>query len=1408
MKMVDFLAHLHSLDIEVIIDGEQLRVNAPQGALTSELRAELGERKAELLTFLHQANLKNDISQQPISPISREGDLPLSFAQERLWFLDQLEPGNTSYNMAWGYYLRGELDVAALEQSFNQIIARHESLRTTFATVKGQPVQRIAPKLKVALPVVDLRTLAEGEREERVQEYMVKERRRAFELEQGLLIRTSLLHLDDEAYVLLLSMHHIISDAWSLGVLFGELATLYEANRSGKEASLPELPIQYADYTMWQREWLQGEVLKEQLDYWKKQLEGVPPTLELPTDRPRPAVQTFRGMSQTIALSKTLSGQLKRLSQQEGATLFMTLLAAFNVLLYRYTGQEDIVVGVPIANRNRSEIEPLIGFFINTLVLRTELSDNPTFREILGRVREEAMGAYEYQDLPFEKLVEELHPQRDRSRTPLFQVFFNMLNQDRNQLELPGVSIEPISQSETDSKFDLTLYAREQKDEGIHFQLLYNADLFEPITISQILEHYQTLLEGIVVDLEQAISRLPRPQLKGQSNGVKPTNPFIKFEKEEIEQSITARFEKIVQKHPQNIAIKTDQCEWSYEALNQLSNQIGQTILNACGAGEERVALLFEHGAPMIAAMLGVLKSGKSYVPLDTSYPQERLVYILEDAEAGTIVTNQLNQRLAQKLSQTTRHLINIDELEEMTLSREPLKAVSPNSLAYLLYTSGSTGHPKGVVQNHRNVLSHIRNYTNNLHINANDRLTLLSAYSFDAAVMGIYGALLNGATLCPLDIKQEGISNLSQWLIERGITIYHSTPTVYRYFINSLSGQEDFSQIRFVVLGGEEVYKRDVELYKKHFSPECIFVNGLGPTESTVSLQYFINHETRINRDSVPVGYPVEGTEILLLNKAGEETGIYGEIAIKSAHIALGYWRRPALTEAAFLPDPEGGDRCIYRTGDMGRLLADGRLEFMGRKDFQVKSRGYRIELGEIKAVLEQHPRVKECVVMAQEAELGEKRLVAILVMDHQEMTSGELRNYLRRKLPEYMIPSAFIKVEQLPLTPNGKLDREALPAAEVIEPQKAYIAPQDELEWQLTKIWENVLKVRPIGVRDGFFELGGHSLLAVRLFAQLEKVFGKNLPLATLFQAPTIEQLAEIVRDEGWRAPWASLVPIQPQGMKPPFFCVHAVGGNVLSLRDLAQYLGADQPFYALQSQGLDGKKIPPRRVEEMAAYYIEEMRTVQPEGPYYLGGQSSGGLIALEMAQQLRTQGEQVAILALIDTYDPSSRGLPATMSFRDRLSFHLGTVIQLGPSYLLEWTKYRLKKARFLFERGGAEIVKRMYVGLEKPLPQSIRYTYVREIIRQAVKDYTPKSYEGRITLFRATNTIQAYLENLEGAQQRWGRLAIEGLDTYDIDGAHNLEQEPYIGVLAEKLSACICKAQVTVSQQKVTIDSLD
>jgi len=1374
------------------MDRADLAVSVPSRERPDSLSA----AKRRLL----ETYLRGDLPGTPPPAIGRRpagAPIPLSHGQQSLWLHTQLAPHLPVYNEPVTLHRRGPLDVAALERSLGEIVRRHEAWRTSFAVRDGRPVQVVQPAPTVRLPLVDLRSLPEAEREPEALRLATEDARRPFDLSQGPPWRAKLIRLGEEEHRLFLTLHHIIGDGVSnYSVLLPELAALYDAYRAGRPSPLPELPIQYGDYAYWQRQ-RSGDALSDEMTYWRRQLRGAP-DLELPTDRPRPPVQRFRGAMLPVALSSSLTEELRALSQREGVTLFVTLLASFQALLHRYTGQDDLLVGTVTAGRSRPEIQELLGFFLNPLLLRTDVSGNPTFRELLQRVQGVSVDALCNQDVPFELLVKELRPKRDPGRNPLYQVLLSL-----QPPSPPSRSGWTLTQWEIDTgtaKLDLYLEL-DDRPGGIIGRFVYNADLFEAPTIARMLRHWRALLGSVIRDPDQALSRLPllsegerRRRSAGEGlNG--PRNAFVRFEREEMEQTISRRFECVAAAHAARIAVKTVHEEWSYATLNEAANRVAHAVLKLRGEGEERVALLFDHDALMIAGILGTLKAGKTYVPLDPLYPRERICQVLQHSQASILLTSGTNLVRARELADDAIPIVNIEEIEPETSAKNLDLPAGPGALAYLLYTSGSTGRPKGVVQSHRNVLGFVRDYTNHLHIQPDDRLSLLSSYGFDAAIVDIFSALLNGATLCPIDIRREGIDGLAGRLSSMGVTIYHSTPTVYRHLIGAPSGAEEFRRIRLVVLGGEEVYRTDVDAYRRRFSPDAIFVNLAGQTESSVNLLYFLDGRTALSRASVPIGYPVGDTEVLLLDEDGEPTEICGEIGIRSTHVALGYWRQPELTRQAFRGDPADGGKRVYRTGDRGRLLPDGSLEFLGRKDLQVKVRGFRIELAEIEAALSRHPAVKAAAAGVWEVAPGDRRLVAYWVAGQlPAVPSSALRSFLREKLPESMVPSTFVLLDALPQTPNGKLDRRALraPGPATPEGQGSIIAPRDGLEGQLVEMWKGILEIASMGVQDDFFDLGGHSLLAVRLFAEIEKAFGIRLALATLLEAPTVEQLAAVLRERGQSASCASLVPLQPGGRRPPLFGVHGHSGEVLFYRDLSLRLGPDQPFFGLQAQGLCGKKSH-RSIEAMAAQYLRDLRSVQPRGPYLIGGYCLGAFVAFEMAQQLWARGEEVALLALFVGYAPERR--QRTFSKRVlRLAARLSSHLRQARSW-----RDRAKRA-YLLKRAGAaarsfaealgswlwRLGYELFGGASNPPSWLVRN--MKEMTLRAARSYVPRMYPGRMTVFLSGETPSGF--SLDPERDLDGLSAREVHVISVPGGTDTMMKEPYVGILSARLKDCL------------------
>ncbi len=1101
--------------------------------------ANLSPEKRKLLElYLQREGV--DISERVILPQKREAEhFPLSFAQQRLWFLDQLEPGNPLYNLPAAIRLTGSLNIAALEKALDEIVRRHEVLRTTFKTVEGDPVQVIAPELSLALPVVDLSSRPESVREAEAMRLATEMARESFDLSQGPLLRASLVKLSEEEHIALFNMHHIVSDGWSVTVFVRELVALYEAFARQLPSPLPELPIQYLDFALWQRQWLKGKVLAEQLAYWKQQLAGSSPELLLPTDRPRPAIQTHRGATYYFTFPTALTQALKELSRRCEVTLFMTLLAAFQTLLYRYTGQEDFCVGSPIANRNRAEVEGLIGFFINTLVLRADLSGQPTFRELLSRVKEVTLAALAHQDLPFEMLVEELQPQRDRSHTPLYQVIFDLNNAPLQTLELANLKTQLLQVETGEVHADLVLNIIQESD-GLRGKLVYNTDLFDLATIKRMQGHFQVLLEGIVAEPDQRVSTLPllteaeRHQLLYEWNRACVAYPR--------RVCLHQWFETQVGRAPNNVAVIFEGQSLTYQELNARANQLAR-YLRRLGAGPGvLVAMYLERSLEMVIGILGILKSGSAYVPMETAYPQERLAFMLEDTEAPVLLTQ---QSLLANLPEHKAQLVCLDtEWEKVAQESEENLSVemTADSLAYVIYTSGSTGKPKGVLVTHYNVVRLFEATYDWYHFTEQDVWTLFHSYAFDFSVWELWGALLYGGRLVVVPYLVSRSPDTFYELLDREkVTVLNQTPSAFRQLIQAEERAEAKSELslRLVIFGGEALELQSLKpWFDRHGDRQPQLVNMYGITETTVHVTYRPINTADLNQASGSViGCAIPDLQIYILDRQRQPVpiGVPGEMYVGGAGVARGYLRRPELNAERFIADPFSNDPAarLYKTGDLARYLPNGDIEYLGRIDHQVKIRGFRIELGEIEAALCRYPIVREAVVLAREDTPGEKRLVAYLTLEvGQTLNVSDLRSFLQRKLPDYMIPTAFVTLGALPLTSNGKIDHKALPAPEQSRPElaRAFVAAHNPLEEMLAGIWMEVLNLEQVGIYDNFFELGGHSLLATALVSRIREAFQVELPLVTLFESPTIAALAERIEVARRKGRGLSAPPLRP--------------------------------------------------------------------------------------------------------------------------------------------------------------------------------------------------------------------------------------------------------------------------------------
>jgi len=1068
---------------------------------------------------------------QAVAPRAAMGDVPLSFAQQRLWFLHQLDPETAVYNLPIAARFEGQLNIAALEMTLNEIVCRHESLRTNFRLVEGRPVQVIQPALSLSLTVVDLCELPAGERGREAQSLASAEAQRPFDLAVDPLLRATLLRLGAAEHVVLLTMHHIVSDAWSRGVLIREVATLYESFSNARPSPLPALPLQYSDYAIWQREWLQGEVLTSQLAYWQRQLAGVP-MLALPTDHPRPALQSFRGAVYFFNIPGELSEALKELSRSEGATLFMTLMAAFTALLYRYTRQTDVVVGTPIAGRNRVEIEGLIGFFINTLALRTDLSGDPSFRELLQREREVTLDAYAHQDIPFEKLVEELQPERNLSHTPLFQVVFTYQNAPRETLELTGLRLSSQPRESQVAKFDLTL-TLEETARGLVGSMEYNTDLFEAETIERMARHFKTLLQGAVADLDQTISTLPlltpaeRTHLLGtRLEGVQDFSS---------QASLHELFEAQVARTPEAVALVYEDGRLTYQELNRRANQTAHHLRGLGVGADVLVGVMLERTVEMVVALLGVLKAGGAYVPLDPEYPAERLSFMLEDAAIGVLLTQ---QHLLERLPAPGVPVRCLDRDWSLFAAEphdNPVPCALAEHLAYVIYTSGSTGQPKGVMVSHANVTRLFAATADWFNFGAQDVWTLFHSYAFDFSVWELWGSLLYGGKLVIVPYwVSRAPEAFYELLVREHVTVLNQTPSAFRQLMRAeeagLNGAAELSEpttagnlsMRLIIFGGEALELASLRAwYERHDEQQPQLVNMYGITETTVHVTYrpLRASDLETNTGSV-IGAPLPDLHLCVLDEHLQPLpiGVAGEMYVGGAGLARGYLDGAELSAERFIPHPYSntpGAR-LYRTGDLARYTTSGELEYLGRLDEQVKIRGFRIELGEIEVALDSHPLVRQSIVLAKADEHKEKRLVAYVVGNGEDtVTTSDLRNYLKQKLPEHMVPAVFVVLEQLPLTAHGKIDRRALPEPEHERPELAenFVAPRTLIEEILAAIWSEVLGVEQVGIFDNFFELGGDSIRSVRILA-LAKDKGLEFSLQQLFRYQTISDLAREVQ------------------------------------------------------------------------------------------------------------------------------------------------------------------------------------------------------------------------------------------------------------------------------------------------------
>ncbi len=1343
--------------------------------IDAEMTSLYSEARQNLLEKCLHGQLPLRPATQAIPPRDPDERVALSYSQEQVWLHAQLVPDIPLYNEPVTIHYAGDLDIPALEQSFNEILRRHEAWRTCFTVMDGEPVQDVQRELAISLPVVDLRHLAEAERDSTAIRIATEDARRPLDLTQIPLFRAKLVRMADRQYRLYLVLSHIIFDGVAIyRVFLPELAALYQFHVAGRASPLPELEIQYPDYSSWQRKSLRPDSLTEHISYWRRQLGTDLTVLNLPTDYPRPPVQTFRGSMYPFTLSSSLTDAVRSLGRKEGVTLFQTLLAGFAVLLCRYSSQNDLPIGSVTSGRGRSETESLLGYFLNTVVLRIDLSGDPTFRDLLGRVRNLTLEALDHDCVPFGWLVNELNAPRDLSLSPLFQVMFS--------LEPPMPELGPawhLTQMDVDTgatKYDLYLEL-DERSEVILARFHYSTDLFDRTTIARLSEHWIRLLEAAIQSPDQSISTLP---MLAEEERQRVLVEWNDTRRDYSKASVHELFEAQVERRPKAVALVWGEQQLSYGELNRRANQLAHELRRKGVGPETVVGVCLERSPNLIVALLGVLKAGGAYVPLDPAFPRERLRFMLLDTGAQLLLTQ---DHLRAKMSEAADRVICLDS-DWATISKRPSEncrsGVGPENLAYVIYTSGSTGLPKGVEVPHRALSNFLTSMQVRPGLTEADTLLAVTAVSFDIAALELYLPLIVGArvTLVSRDIATDA-RQLRESLATSGATCMQATPTTWRLLINA--GWE--GSAHFKVLSGGEALPR--ELANELSARASAVWNMYGPTETTVwSTLHPVTSETA----PMLVGRPIANTELYVLDSKLQPVpiGVPGDLYIGGDGLARGYRNQAELTAEKFVPHPfsrRAGPR-LYNTGDVARYRPDGNLELLGRRDHQVKIRGFRVELGEIEAALGEHPAVQATAVVIRDDGPGEQRLVAYTVLQPgSRARAQEFRSFLKSKLPDYMLPARFEFLPSLPVSPSGKLDRRALPmlASGRQEGEAEDSAPGTELEKKLAGIWADVLKLERVNMHDNFFDLGGDSLVAVKLVAHVEKVLGIKLPVISVFQAPTASELAALLSTPSSQENVPGVFPIQPKGSKPPFFCM---GAGPL-FRPLAIRLGLDQPFVGLGTVKSDLGDLPaPFRLEDVAAPLVRKLRRLQPHGPYYLGGWCADGVIAYEVAQQLSAQGEKVGLLVLFDAWNPV-RWEEYSRLERSRIRLRCRVVNALTKFWKhdlretladYEWRlKFRRLRHRIWYGYYRFLLAAQGRIGDRLRTYSKVEYFTVRE--------YVPKPYSGSTLLIRSG----ADAEPVEHPSLGWTGLLVGKSEFQLIPGGHKgIFLEPNVELLANTL----------------------
>ena len=1314
-------------------------------------------------------------AQQDRAATPEQQRLPLTFAQQRVWFISQNPAGSLAYHLPFAFRIAGPLDISALHSALNCVVRRHEALRATINCVNGEPLQTIAPEISMPLPVVVPSKAKDALLEPETLQAITAEIRIPFDFELGPLIRAKLFQLQTLEHVLVITVHHCVFDGHSASIFFADLSTAYDECLKGNEPRLCQTESSYASLVQAELREMCGERLAEHLEFWKTQLAGAPPFLDLLSDHQRPSVPTYRGATYGFTLPADLSDEVRRLARREGITLFMVLLAAHQSVLFRHTQQEEIVVGTAAANRNRPGSESVIGFFASSIPLCTSFTGEPTFLELLHRVRDMAANAYAHDETPFEKIVAAIQSPRDASRNPIFQHMFLLNGMPAEEaLALAGLVVSRFDVSIEGAMVDMTLALRDGRPE-LSGEIECNADLFDGPTVTRFASHFANLLRAAVLEPTKRVSQLAmlsdseRHQLTVEWNATASHFPS--------DQCVHELFETEVRKTPNAVAVECGDRQWTYREINLRANQLARRLQKQGVHPDTSVGFCIERSAEMIIGLLGILKAGGNYVALDPSWPDERLAFILRETQAPLVLTTAAFHPRFEKakvaLFSIDRDSGPIDSEESGDLR----SGTTPENLAYISFTSGSTGEPKGVCVPHRAVIRLVRN-TNYARFTSEETFLQLAPLPFDASTFEIWGALLNGARLAIYPPQALSLGELGEVLRKHRVTTLWLTAGLFQQMVELRI--DDLRGIRQLLCGGD-VLSVTAVCKALEALPGCVLINGYGPTENTTFTCCHRITAAPAGR-SIPIGRPIANTTVYIVDRHMQPVpiGVPGELCAGGAGLARGYLNSPELNAEKFMPDPFSSDpgARLYRTGDLARYLADGTIEFLGRMDRQVKIRGHRVEHGEIETVLRSHPGVKDCAVIARPGPDGVNLLVAYAVPKADAgLTPQDLRNFLARKLPEPLIPSAFTMLATLPLTPNGKLDQHALQAIDIARPsEKASeaISPRNAIEHGVARIWERVLSRSSVSVREDFFTVGGHSLLSLRLLAQIREEFGVKIPAQRLFETPTIEGLAACISEQATpsapeAATWNFLVPIQrgESSVSPLFLVPGGWGGEIefLVYAELSRHLAPSLPIWGFKARGAGSAEPPHASVSEMAADYLAELRAIQPHGPYFIAGECVGGVCAYEMACQLQEAGEHMALLMLFDTTVPAQSHVHEYLQNES-----LKTSAEVCETGMHRRIRHHLEKMSGLSIGGKFEYLLKKATGRESAIaiaeaPSVEQYPRGQKDYPVTLMGHTLRPYRGTVTLL-----LDEESSRLHGSFG-WENAGIGKLETHTLPGDH-------------------------------------